>query len=83
MLDAGCSASGMVYYLYKCYDGPGWDPEMSGKQIQGRFKVSDGFNQKASCTIKFTEKSLEEIQKFAPGIETIDKQQTESDEPVG
>ena len=41
----------MVYYLYKCYAGPGRDPAMTGKQIQGRFKVSDGFNQKASCTM--------------------------------
>jgi len=73
LVESGCSTSGMVYYLYECYGGEGWDPSMTKKQIAGVFQVSDGFNRKAKCTVQFTQKSLEEIKEFAPGIEVIDK----------
>lgn len=73
LVESGCSTSGMVYCLYECYGGEGWDPFITKKQIGGVFRVSDGFNRKAKCTMQFTQKSLEEIKEFAPGIEVIDK----------
>ena len=80
LVDAGCSTSGMVYYIYECYGGEGWDPETTGQHIKATFQVSDGFRRKAKCTVKFTRKSLEEIKAFAPGIETIDKKSAETGE---
>ena len=76
LVDAGCSASGMVYYLYECYGGEGWDPKTAGQRTTATFKVSDGFKRKAKCTVRFTRKSLEEMIAFAPGIEMIDRKQT-------
>ena|ERR1017187_7375814 len=71
VVDAGCSTSGMVYYTYECYGGQGWDPEMTREQIDAEFQVTDGFERRAKCVVRFKRKSLEEIQSFAPGIDSI------------
>jgi hypothetical protein len=65
----------MVYYIYECYGGEGWDPKITGEKINAIFKVSDGFSGNARCDVIFRRKSLEEMKAFAPGIETIDKKQ--------
>lgn len=83
LVDSGCSTSGMVYYLYECYGGAGWDPQMTNNKISGVFQVSDGFDKKAQCDVQFSRKSLEDIVKFAPGIEKIDEDRTQSSEPQG
>jgi hypothetical protein len=80
LVDSGCSASGMVYYFYECYGGEGWDPKTSGQQIKGTFYVSNGFNGKAKCIVRFRPKSLEEIKTFAPGIDAIGKGQAQPGE---
>jgi len=80
LVDAGCSTSGMVYYIYECYGGTGWDPGAAGQQINATFQVSDGFRRKAKCTIRFTRKTLEEVKAFAPGIDMIDGKQVETGE---
>jgi len=80
LIDAGCSTSGMVFYIYECYGGEGWNPEATGQKINAIFQASDGFNGKAKCTVSFTRKSLEEMKAFAPGIDVIDKKQVETGE---
>jgi len=65
----------MVYYVYECYGGEGWDPEIVSQQITARFRISDGFNKSARCGVRFGLKSLDYIRSFAPGIETIDENQ--------
>ena len=72
VVDSGGSASGMVYYLHECYGGGGWDPEFNAGTIRGEFRVRDVFKGKAKCTVHFREKPLEEMRRFAPGIENID-----------
>jgi len=73
MVDSGGSTSGMVYYLYECYGGEGWNPQSSDGVIQGEFRIRDAFKKKAKCKVYFREKSLDDIKRFAPGIDTIDK----------
>jgi hypothetical protein len=73
MVDAGCSTSGMVYYLYECYGGDGWNPESKDQQVRGKFEATDGFQRKARCSIMFNYKSIDDIRSFAPGIDEIDK----------
>ncbi len=80
LVDAGCSTSGMIYYIYECYGGQGWSPRTTGEQITATFRVSDGFNRKARCTVSFKRKSLEEMIAFAPGIEMIDNEQSTAGE---
>lgn len=72
LVDSGCSTSGMVYCLYECYGGAGWDPSIINNRIDAVFHASDGFNHKARCNVQFRQKALEEIKKFAPGIERMD-----------
>jgi hypothetical protein len=38
----------MVYYIYECYGGEGWDPKVTGQQVKATFRVSDGFKGKAA-----------------------------------
>jgi hypothetical protein len=74
MVESGGSTAGMVYYLYECYGGEGWSPQISNKgEIQGEFRIQDVFKRKAKCKIYFREKPLEYARRFAPGIDTIDK----------
>lgn len=80
LVDSGCSTSGMVYYVYECYGGEGWDPRIVDRQITGRFQISDGFNRRAECEVRFVLKPLDYIRSFAPGIETIDQNQPRPDE---
>jgi hypothetical protein len=72
-VESGGSISGMVYYLYECYGGGGWDPQVSGGVIQGEFRIRDAFKKKVKCRVSFKEKSLDEMRRFAPGIDNIDK----------
>jgi hypothetical protein len=81
VIDAGCSISGMVYYIYECYGGGGWGPDTTDQQINATFRVSDGFRSTSRCSVRFTHKSLEEIKAFAPGIDMIDAKQMETDGP--
>jgi hypothetical protein len=80
LVDSGCSTSGMVYYVYECYGGEGWDPEIVNQQITGKFGISDGFNGRARCEVRFCLKPLEYIRSFAPGIETIDENKGKQNE---
>lgn len=80
LVDSGCSTSGMVYYVYECYGGEGWDPRITDQQITGEFRISDGFNRRAKCEVRFNLKPLDYIRSFAPGIETIDENQDDSND---
>jgi hypothetical protein len=70
----------MVYYIYECYGGEGWDPKVTGQQVKATFRVSDGFKGKAKCDVRFTRKSLEEIKAFAPGIDMIGEKRVDTGE---
>lgn len=83
LVDTGCSSSGMVYYLYECYGGEGWNPVETAGQIAGKFEVCDAFGNRATCTIEFQQRPLEDIIAFAPGIEAIDKRQPPPDQAEG
>jgi hypothetical protein len=72
-VESGGSTSGMVYYLYECYGGQGWDPLSSDGVIHGEFRIRDAFNKKAKCRVSFREQPLDSIRRFAPGIDKIDK----------
>ena len=72
-VESGGSTSGMVYYLYECYGGEGWSPEVSGGTIYGEFRIRDAFKKKTKCRVSFKEKSLDEMSQFAPGIDNIDQ----------
>jgi hypothetical protein len=72
-VESGGSTSGMVYYLYECYGGEGWNPEVSGGAIHGEFRIRDAFKKKAKGRVSFKEKSLDEMIQFAPGIESIER----------
>jgi len=83
LVDSGCSTSGMVYSLYECHGGAGWDPSIINNRIDAVFQASDGFNHKAKCNVQFRRKEFEEIKKFAPGIERMDEDKTQSDKRQG
>jgi hypothetical protein len=80
LVDSGCSTSGMVYYVYECYGGEGWDPKIVNQQITGKFQITDGFNRTAKCKVRFVPKPWDYIRSFAPGIETIDEKQRKPNE---
>jgi hypothetical protein len=70
-VDAGGSISGMAYFLYECYGGTTWDPQMLAENIKGSFRIEDAFGHRAKCKILFAKKSLHEIETFSPGIQAI------------
>ena len=68
LIDSGCSISGTVFFKYECYGDSGWDPPCFNNRIRGDFRITDIFGGKASTTILFTKKTLEEMRVMAPDI---------------
>jgi len=73
LVDAGCSICGTAFYKYECYGGNGWDPRNAGDKIIGIFSVTDVFGGRASTTIRFSAKTLDQLRKFIPEIGEIEQ----------
>jgi hypothetical protein len=74
LVQPGDSTSGMACYLYQAYGGEGWNPQVeSDGTIVGKFTIRTVFGKKSSCTIVFTEKSLDFIRTIIPGLQFSDE----------
>ena len=71
MVDAGCSISGMAYYIYECFGDKLFDPLIVNDTIRGSFEVNDVFGKKEKCKIIFSYKKLEYVQTIFKDIEKI------------
>jgi hypothetical protein len=75
LAEPGCSISGMVFFEYGCYGGGSWDPAIEAGKVAATFGVKSIFGRTCRCVIEFSEKSLDEISKMAPGIDLTSKAQ--------
>ncbi len=71
LVDAGCSISGMAYYIYECYGDEIFDPLIIDDTIKGFFELKDVFETKTKCNINFTYKKLDYVQTIVKDIEKI------------
>jgi len=70
-VDAGCSISGMAYYIYECFGDKIFDPLIVNDAIKGYFEVNDVFGHKVKCTINFASKELTYVQTIFKDIEKV------------
>ncbi len=70
-IDAGCSISGMAYYVYECFGDKVFDPLIINDKIKGIFEAKDVFGKKVKTKIDFTYKELEYVQSFFKDIDKI------------
>jgi hypothetical protein len=73
LTEPGCSVSGMVFFEYECYGGGSWDPAIQNGKVSATFGTKSIFGKTCQCVIEFSEKSLDEIRKMAPGVDLTSK----------
>lgn len=71
MIDSGDKISGMAYYVAFFWGDGDWNPQIVEGKIKGKFVIKNAFRKKTSCTIVFSEISLEKATSMIPGIEKI------------
>jgi len=71
IVDAGCSISGMAYYIYECFGNKLFDPIIVNDKIEGFFEIKDVFGKTEKCEIIFSYKELEYVQTIFKDIEKI------------
>jgi hypothetical protein len=73
MIRSGDSIGGFAYYVAELYGSDDWNPTIVNGKTTSRIRVRGVYGKPSKAKITLTEKPLDEISKFIPDIDKVDK----------
>ena len=73
MIRSGDSIGGFAYYAAELYGSDDWNPTVENGKTTIRIRVRGVYGNPSEAKITLTERPLDEVSKFIPDIDKVDK----------